>query len=156
MPTKRSRIVDFMTNNVWQTEHSVETTASVDFAWAYMSNVANWDDPPAQFTLEGPFADGSSGTTEMPGQPKQQWFLRDVIPATSYTIEFPLDRAVLYFKWSFATLPDARVRLTQRIVLEGENAAAYLPVVQQTFASSLRPGMERIAASIDAAHNSRS
>jgi len=148
MPTKRSRIVDFMTNIVWQTEHSVETTASVDFAWAYMSNVANWDDPPAQFTLEGPVADGSRGTTEMPGQPKQQWFLRDVIPATSYTIEFPLDRAV--------TLPDARVRLTQRIVLDGENAAAYLPVVQQTFASSLRPGMERIAASIDAAHNSRS
>jgi hypothetical protein len=140
----------------WQTEHSVESATPPDFAWMYMSNVANWDDPPAQFTLDGPFADGSSGATQMPGQPSQRWQLRDVTPPDSYTIEFPLDRAVMYFKWRFTTLPDYRTRLTQQIILTGENAPAYLDVVQQTFASSLQPGMKRIADAIDSAYLSRS
>ncbi|MBV8113736.1 MAG: SRPBCC family protein [Silvibacterium sp.] len=144
-----------MTGSAWQTEQSVDTAASPDFAWAYMSNVANWDDPPAQFVLEGPFADGSRGTTHMPGQPPQHWRLRDVVPVKSYTIEFSLDGAIMYFKWRFAALGEGRTRLTQQIVLDGENAATYLPLVQQSFAVSLKPGMERIAASIDAAHIAR-
>ena len=129
-------------------EHSVQTTASPDFAWAWMSNIANWDDPPARFVLEGPFADGSHGTTQMPGQPPRHWTLRDVVPGKSYTIEVPLEGAVMYFRWFFAGLPGGGARLTQRIVLEGENAASYLSAVQQAFGASLQPGMERIAASM--------
>jgi Polyketide cyclase / dehydrase and lipid transport len=144
-----------MTEAAWRTEHSVETAASLDFVWAYMSNVANWDDPPAQFSLEGPFADGSVGTTRMPGQPPRRWRLRDVIPHESYTIEFPLDRATMHFQWSFEPLADGRTRLTQHVALMGENAATFLPTVQETFASSLQPGMQRIAASIGVAHSSR-
>jgi Polyketide cyclase / dehydrase and lipid transport len=143
-----------MAEIAWQAEHSVETAASADFAWGYMSNVANWDDPPAQFVLEGPFAEGSRGTTRMPDQPPQHWHLRDVTTRKSYTVEFPLDSAVMQFRWSFAALPDGRTRLTQTIVLYSENASAYLPIVQQAFALSLQPGMERIAASIDAARTS--
>ncbi len=143
-----------MTEIAWQAEHSVETDASPDFAWGYMSNVANWNDPPAQFVLEGPFAEGSRGTTWMPDQPPQHWHLRDVMTLRFYTIEFPLDRAVMYFRWSFAAIPGGRTRLTQSIVLYCENPRAYVPIVEQTFALSLRPGMERIAASIDAARTS--
>src|ERR1700747_3057262 len=113
----------------------------------------NWDDPPARFVLDGPFADGSRGVTPMPGQPPRHWSLRDVIPMSSYTIEVPLDGAVMYFRWRFAALGDGRTRLTQQIVLEGENAAPYSPLVQQSFAVSLKPGMERIAASMDAAYS---
>ena len=144
-----------MSDTPWQTEHSVETSASPEFAWAYMSNVANWDDPPAQFTLDGPFANGSRGTTKMPGEPLRHWLLRDVVPMKSYTIEFPLDGAMLYFEWRFAAPGDGRTRLTQRVVLEGANAAAYLPGVRETFGVSLKPGMEKIAASIEAAYISR-
>ena len=120
-----------------------------------MSNVANWDDPPARFVLEGSFTDGSYGTTQMPGQSPQPWKLRDVVPRQSYTVEFPLDGAVIYFKWYFAAISDERTGLTQRIILEGANAATYLSVVQQSFALSLKAGMERIAASIGAAYKSR-
>jgi len=141
-----------MTNITWQIEHSVETSASPDFAWTFMSNVANWDDPPAQFVLDGPFANGSRGATQMPGQPPRHWVLRDVVPMKCYTIEFPLEGAVMYFNWRFAALDSGRTLLTQRVILEGENPAPYLPVVQETFAASLKPGMERIAASIDAAY----
>ena len=112
MLMKPWRTASDMAEPAWQAEHCVDTSASREFVWAYMSNVGKWDDPPAQFVLEGPF------------------------------------------KWSFADLA-GRTRLTQHVVLEGQYAATYLPIVQQTFAVSLRPGMERIAASIYAAYTPR-
>jgi hypothetical protein len=141
-----------MNNVAWHTEHSVESIASPDFAWAYMTDVANWDDPPAQFRLEGPFATGRCGTTEIPGQPPRHWQLRDVQPIESYRIEFSLDRAIISFTWRFQGLPDGRTRLTQCITLEGENAAAYLADVQQAFTSSLAAGMKKIATTMNQAY----
>jgi hypothetical protein len=141
-----------MTDIAWQTEHSVETSASLDFAWTFMSNVANWDDPPAQPVLDGPFASGSRGTTQMPGQPLRHWQLRTVVPMKSYKIEFPLEGAVMNFEWRFAAMDNGRTLLTQCVALEGENAAAYLPAVQQTFGMSLKPGMEKISAAMDSAY----
>jgi len=142
-----------MSKGVWETEHSVETHATLSFAWDFMSNVANWDDPPAQFHLEGAFVAGARGTTRMPDQPAQHWQLAAVAPGEFYTIEFSLDRAILSFKWMFHPLAE-RTRLTQQVRLSGENAAEYLATVQQTFSSNLAPGMERIAAAIDRAYTS--
>ena len=137
-----------MTQPDWQTEHSVETIAGPEFAWAYMTNVANWDDPPAQFRFNGPFKAGERGTTEIPGQPTRHWHLQIVQPIETYTIEFSLDRATLSFTWRFNGLPDGRTRLTQVITLQG----AYLPDVQQAFASGLAGGMNRIAAAMNKAY----
>lgn len=141
-----------MSDAVWEIEHSVEITATPDFAWAYMSDVTNWDDPPAQFKLDGPFKAGARGTTEMPGQPPRQWQIRQVKPGQSYRIELSLDRASLSSEWSFARLHDNGTRLTQHVSLEGENASVYLAEVQQAFTSSLEPGMNRIAQAIDRAY----
>jgi hypothetical protein len=57
-----------MTTGAWEITHTVETSASPGFAWNYWTSVANWDDPPAEFALEGPFAAGSQGITRLPGQ----------------------------------------------------------------------------------------
>src|SRR6266849_5029738 len=100
-----------MSDIAFEIEHSVETSASPAFAWTYMSNVANWDDPPAKFKLDGPFAVGSRGTTQMPGQEPQHWQLREVEPMKYYTVEFPLERASVLFGWRFKPLPDGRTRL---------------------------------------------
>ncbi len=136
-----------MSQVAWELAHSVETEATPAFAWTYMTNVANWDDPPAEFELDGPFAAGSCGTTRMPGQ-ERRWQIREVSPMKSYTIEASLDRAAMSFEWRFEGLADGRTRLTQRTVLEGENAAAYLEQVQAGFASSLPAGMNKIAAAM--------
>jgi hypothetical protein len=64
----------------WEIAHSVDANASPAFAWTYMTNVANWDDPPAKFELNGPFTIGSGGTTRMPGQVPRLWRLREVSP----------------------------------------------------------------------------
>src|SRR4051812_5920865 len=119
-----------MTGVAYQIEHSVEVPVRAAFAWDWRTDVKNWDDPPAQFQLEGPFASGSWGTTRLHGQEPLRWRIRDVLPGRSFVIETPLDRATLSFEWRFDALSDRRTRLAQRIVLAGDNAAAYVPQVQ--------------------------
>jgi len=137
-----------MTNIACQLEHSVEAEVSPAFAWNWRTNIKNWDDPPAQFQLDGSFAQGSWGTTRFPGQEPIRWQIRAVRPGASFIIEILLDRAVLSFEWLFDAVSTHRTRLTQRIVLAGDNAAAYADQVRDGFGLTLPDGMERIAAAL--------
>jgi hypothetical protein len=85
----------------WQLEHSVEADLSPLFAWNWRTDVKTWDDPPAQFQLDGPFASGSWGTTLVPGREPVRWQIRDVRPGAAFIIEVPLDGAAMSFEWSF-------------------------------------------------------
>lgn len=134
-----------------QLEQSVEVEVSPEFAWRYRTDIANWNDPPAKFLLDGPFAAGTRGTTVLPGQQPLHWKILDVYPPQSFVIEMELDRAVLTFEWRFATLSDQRTRMTQKIVLAGENAAAYAEQIKAGFSPGLADGMRRIAADMAAA-----
>ena len=134
-----------------QLEHSVEADVSPPFAWSFRIDVANWNDPPAKFALDGPFAAGSRGTTFLPGQAPLHWYIRDVKPGESFIVEMQLDRASLSFEWRFYALSKHRTRLTQVIVLSGDNAAAYAAQVEAGFGSNLADGMKRIAAEMAAA-----
>ena len=81
----------------WEITHSVETNASPAFAWNYWTEVTNWDDPPAKFELDGPFACRSRGTTRLPGQEPLHWFIREVNPPHAATIEMQLQGATVSF-----------------------------------------------------------
>ena len=140
-----------MRDAAWEIEHSVNAAATPEFAWTYMTDVKNWDDPPAEFKLHGAFESGTVGTTEMPGQTPRQWRLKDVIPRTSYTMEISLPEATISCKWVFSELPGRQTRLTQHISLEGEKASSYAQDVQQAFGPGLAPGMNRIATAISKA-----
>jgi hypothetical protein len=134
-----------MKNIACQLEHSVEAEVSLSFAWSWRTDINNWDDPLAQFQLDGPFASGSWGTTLLPGQEPLRWQIRDVRPGAGFIIDVPLDEAVISFEWLFATVSEQRTRITQRIVLAGDNAAAYVNQLQADFGSNLADGMKRIA-----------
>jgi hypothetical protein len=144
-----------MTTVPWEMTHSVETNACPAFAWNYWTDVANWDDPPAKFDLDGPFASGSRGTTRLPGQQPLQWFIREVTPPSAAAIEMQLEGATLSFEWRFEGLADGRTRLTQRVVLNGENADVYLPQVKSTFTANLPDGMIKLATAMANAHSRR-
>lgn len=132
-------------------QHSVEADVSLAFAWRFRTEVANWNDPPATFVIDGPFAAGSLGRTLLPGQEPVHWLIREVRPGKSFVIEMELDRATLSFEWLFQELGAGRTKLTQRIVLTGDNAASYTEQVKAGFGSNLQSGMERIAAEMAAA-----
>jgi|SRR5262245_23076480 len=128
----------------YQVQHFVEVEASLDFVWAWQTDVRNWDDPPAQFQLQGPFTAGTWGSTSLPGQPLLRWRIREARPPRAYIIDMPLERATCSFEWQFDALSERRTKLTQRIVLWGANAASYVSEVQAAFGSTLAGGMERI------------
>jgi hypothetical protein len=77
-----------------------------------------------------------------------------VRPGAVFIIDMPLDGAVVSFEWLFDAVSTHRTRITQRIVLSGENATAYVNQVQATFGSNLPGGMERIAAAMATAARS--
>ena len=134
-----------MKNIACTLEYSVEAEVRPSFAWSWRTDIKNWDDPPAQFQLDGPFSSGSWGTTLLPGQEPVQWHIREVRPGTAFIIDIPLDRAVLSLEWLFDAVAHRRTRITQRIVLSGDNATAYADHVQASFGPTLSGGMKRIA-----------
>ena len=142
-----------MNDIAWERTCSVDAEVGILFAWSFMTDVTNWADPPAQFELAGPFATGSEGTTRMPGRNPLRWRIRDVQVGKSYTIEMPLDRATLSFEWSFDAVSDRRTRVTQRMVLAGDNGLAYRGEVEIGFGENLPAGMKKIAAAMAAAED---
>lgn len=140
-----------MSGILWQLEHSVEAEVTPEFAWKYRTDIVNWNDPPAKFVLEGPFIAGSRGTTLLPDQEPLHWIIREVRPPSLFVIEMALDRATLTFEWSFDALSEHSTRMTQKIVLAGDNAQTYLHQVEAGFGPGLADGMRRIAADMAAA-----
>jgi hypothetical protein len=138
----------------WECQRSVEAEVPARVAWEFMTNIANWNDPPAEFTLDGPFVAGARGTTRMPDHAPIPWVIGSVEPGRGYTIEGSglFDRAYLRIHWRFDPVSEVRTRLTQRIELFGENAAAYTEGVEAAFEPNLEPGMKRIAESMAKAY----
>ncbi len=126
-------------------EHSVDAEVSSEFAWRFRTDIANWNDPPARFVLDGPFAVGSRGTTLLPGQQPLHWSIQEVRPPKAFVLEMQLDKALLTFEWRFEALSERTTRMTQTIVLSGDNAAAYAEQVEAGFSPGLADGMKRIA-----------
>lgn len=132
----------------WETRHSVEVQADVEFAWRYWTNVRNWDDPPARFEFAGPFVESARGLTHLPGQPPIEWYVRNVKPGSAATIEIPADNAAMSFEWMFESAGEGRTQLTQRIVLRGENAQSYLEYAK-VLDENLPIGMKKTASAIE-------
>jgi hypothetical protein len=139
-----------------QLEHSVEAEVGLGFAWRFQTDVTNWNDPPAEFALDGPFEEGSCGTTLLPGQEPLHWRITKIRPGKAYVLEMQLDRAALTFEWRFEVVTERRTKLTQHIVLSGDNAREYAVQVEAGFGPTLRDGMRRIATEMAAAENNAS
>jgi hypothetical protein len=140
-----------MNGIVLQLEHSIDVEVSPEFAWRYRTDIATWNDPPANFVLDGPFIAGARGTTLLPGQEPLRWSIREVRPVGSFVLEMQLDRAMLTFEWCFNALSEHRTKMTQRIALSGSNAAAYAEQVEAGFRPGLADGMKRLATEMIAA-----
>ncbi|HWZ82021.1 MAG TPA: hypothetical protein VNW47_05330 [Terriglobales bacterium] len=135
----------------WEFQTSVDCNASRHFVWSYWTNIANWDDPPATFHLDGPFSVGSRLTTSLPGQTLQS-VIRDLKTDREATIEMQLPNAILSFHWMFESISEHGTRMTQRLLLSGENAKSF--VAQASVLEQTAPqGMIKLAAAIERAHH---
>jgi hypothetical protein len=108
---------------VWQFQYSINCRAPRDFVWRYWANVANWNDPPAEFHIDGPFATGSQITTKLPGQTLHS-VIRHVSPDSEAIIDLKLPGAVFTFHWTLEGLPGNQTRISQHLELSGPNAGS--------------------------------
>ena len=137
------------TEPAWQFQHSVDCNTPRQFAWDYWTNIANWNDPPARFHLDGPFDVGSQLTTSLPGQTLRS-VIRDVIADREAIIEMQLPDAILSFHWKFENLSEHRTRITQWLVLSGPEAKSLVPRAS-TLEESAPEGMKKLVAAIERA-----
>jgi hypothetical protein len=135
-------------------EHSVDARVPLAFAWRQRTDVRTWHDPPAQFRLPTPFADGAVGKTVVPGEPPVTWTIRNVLEQQAFTVEIALDDAVVAFEWRFEELGPSLTRLTQRVWLSGASAAAYEDGIRGAFGPTLEPGITRVAKSLEEEYRS--
>ena len=133
----------------WQFQHSVACNATRQFAWSYWTNIANWNDPPASFHVDGPFDIGSRLTTSLPGQTLHS-VIRDLKANREGTIEMQLPGAILSFHWTFENLHEDRTRITQRLVLSGPNAKSFVAQANILEQSAVA-GMKKLAEAIETA-----
>jgi len=91
-------MVRHVSEPTWQFEYSVETGASREFAWKDWTNVANWVDPPVEFSIDGCFAPGSRLISIVPGQAARHSVIREVIFGTAASIEMAFAGAVLRYE----------------------------------------------------------
>ena len=140
-----------MTKNVpepaWQFQHSVECNAPQQFAWSYWTQIANWNDPPATFHLDGPFDVGSKLTTTLPGQTLHS-VIRDITQDCEAVIDMQLPDAILSFHWKFETLSKERTRITQHLVLSGQDAGTLISEAS-VLQKSVPQGMQKLVAAIE-------
>jgi hypothetical protein len=136
---------------VWEFRHSIECRTTPQFAWEYWANIANWNDPPATFHLDGPFAAGSQLTTSLPGQ---TWHsvIREVKAGREAIIEMQLPGAALSFYWKFEDLPGNRCRITQHLALRGSGAKPFVGQVA-AFEQTAPAGMKKLVDAIERASN---
>src|SRR5262245_37364592 len=131
----------------WQFQHSIDCNAPLRFVWSYWTNIANWNDPPATFHLDGPFDVGSQLTTSLPGQTLHS-VIREVIQDRRAIIDMQLPEAILSFDWNFESLSVDRTRITQRLSLSGTNADVL--VAQASILEGTTPqGMKKLVAAIE-------
>jgi Polyketide cyclase / dehydrase and lipid transport len=143
-----------MDDALWLLEHQEHTTAGRAFVWEYLSDVANWDDPPARFALDGPFRAGAAGTTTFPDAGEVHWVLRNVRSGHGYTVESAVDRAHLLCVWELHDADDGGTRLVQRIGLTGQDAVEHAARVRSAFEPGLASGMRRLAERLAGAERS--
>jgi hypothetical protein len=138
---------------VWSFEHEVTVRADREAAWRFWSDVANWAavDPAVEWaSLDGPFAAGTRGQTKPVGGPATHWTLVEVEPGRRAVIELAAPGAVVRFVWQLGDGWPGATRLTQRVELDGEDAARYLDAVRGLEAN-IPLAMDKLVVAIEAA-----
>jgi hypothetical protein len=137
----------------WQFRYSLYCRASRDFAWNYWTNIANWNDPPASFRIEGPFATGSKITTFLPGQTLHST-IRQVLEGREATIDLQLPGAIFTFHWTLESLSGSQTQITQELELSGPNADS-LVAQARVFEQTTPDGMQKLVKAIESAYEQK-
>ena len=140
-----------MVEPAWEFEHAVECEAPREFAWKYWTNPQNWDDPPARFEFNGPFAAGTRIKTILQGQTLES-IIQAVESGREATIQLAYGEARVEFEWRFEEVTARSTRISQRIELAGTSDTALVEQAK-VFEKTAPAGMQRLKQRIESEWN---
>lgn len=107
---------------MWEFEHSVEAPVSRERVWALWTDVARWPDwnpGVARAELDGPVAEGATGTVRGAGGPASKLTVLEIEPERRLVTEASERLMRLRFEYELADAEDSRLRITHRVRMTG-------------------------------------
>jgi uncharacterized protein YndB with AHSA1/START domain len=132
----------------WQTTASATTTAAPERVWALWSDVAawnRWDHEVASSTLNGTFAEGTTGTLKPRGGPSTRFVMTDVRPMVSFSDRSLLPLATLDFHHTLSTTGGVTT-IEHSVVMNGPLTPLFRRVIGTRIAKGLPIAVAALAA----------
>ena len=129
-------------------ERSTETTASPEAVWKIWSDTSTWQEwnPDVQsMTLNGPFAQGTTGVMKTK-QGTRQIVLSEVVPGRSFRLEttvIPLTR--FYFDCRVASGPSGKTTISQGVRVGGPLGGVVGGMMGKQIADTFPPLLDGLA-----------
>jgi hypothetical protein len=126
--------------DMWTHEASIETTATPAQIWKLFSNVAGWKEWNAgieKIEIDGPFAEGTTFSMQVPGGDTFRSRLIDVNEDEGFTDETVVDATRVVVHHKLVHLSSGRTRVTNSTVVTGPAAAEVGPLVTGDFQAVL-------------------
>jgi hypothetical protein len=132
-------------NEMWTTEHSIETNVAVDAiwrAWAAVARWREWNGDIERIELTGPFAAGSMIAMTPRDQGPVQLRLSDVVEGERFVDEAEVMGTVVRTMHRIEALDGQRVRVAYRLEASGPAAEAIGPAISADFDDTLKALVE--------------
>jgi uncharacterized protein YndB with AHSA1/START domain len=107
---------------MWNFEHSVQAPASRERVWALWTDVAgwpSWNPGVARAELDGPFAEGTTGTVRAAGGPTSTLKVLAIEPDRRFVTEASERFMRLRFEHELADAGGGHLRITHRVRMTG-------------------------------------
>ena len=133
---------------MWNVEHTTHSSASREAVWALWVNVAEWprwNHTIADVSLDGPFAEGTTGTLKPAHGQRAKMVLRDVRQAVGFTDVARLPGAQMRVEHEVADAPEGGSRVTERAVLHGPLARLWSLLLGRQLRRDMAAGAQATA-----------
>jgi uncharacterized protein YndB with AHSA1/START domain len=107
---------------MWEFEHSVQASVSPERVWALWTDVSGWPDwnpGVARAELDGPLAEGVTGSVRGAGGPASTLKVIEIDPERRFVTEASERLMRLRFEYELADAEDGQLRITHRVRMSG-------------------------------------
>ena len=107
---------------MWEFEHSIQAPVSRERVWALWTDISGWPDwnpGVARAELDGPLAEGATGSVRGAGGPASKLTVLEIEPERRLVTEAAELLMRLRFEYELADTQDGQVRITHRVRMSG-------------------------------------
>ena len=133
----------------WTFEHTIETAASPEAAWAVLADVGawpSWDHEVERAQLDGPLEAGVTGSLKPAGGPNTRFTVTAAQAPQRMTDVTKLPLARMTFDHRYAPVSGGGTRLTHAVRIEGVLSPLFARVIGRKIEAGLPTAMQALAA----------